>query len=284
MNTPTKITFVRILLTPLMFFFYFADFIPYNLGKLFAFVTLLIACTTDFLDGYIARKYNMVTDMGKFLDPIADKLLATTALLLLIIGSDPVIPTIIGSIYFFMNLQRDYVITGFRQIAQLKGLVIAADKPGKLKAIFLYSSLNVAMFYSYIRVFDFAQGLFGQIYMGVLYALIVLAVLFMIISEINYFVKNPTVLKERAVTVTKEVDNQPIVDNNSSIEKITKDETEKNDMAKISEHSVDDKINKSKTRKSVSNKKTTASKSHNNATTKTTKTSPKKSSITKKTK
>ena len=196
MNTPTKITFVRILLTPLMIFLYLADFIPFGLGKLFAGITLFVACMTDFLDGYLARKNNQVTDMGKFLDPIADKLLATSAILLLITGTNPVIPTIAGVIFMFMNLQRDYVITGFRQIAQLKNKIIAADRLGKNKAIALYTTLVFGMVVAYIRELSFATLELLNIFTIIIYVLIGITCLFMILSEVNYFIKNPTVLQE----------------------------------------------------------------------------------------
>ena len=71
MNLPNKITLVRIILIPFFLFFYLAEFIPY--GKLIATGILILACLTDAIDGYIARKYNLVTDLGKLLDPVADK-------------------------------------------------------------------------------------------------------------------------------------------------------------------------------------------------------------------
>ena len=197
MNTPTKITIVRIILTPLMVFFYLADFIPYNLGKLFAFICLLAGVFSDFLDGYLARKNNQVTNLGKFLDPIADKLLATTAIVLLITGVNPAIPTIVGIIFMFFNLQRDYMITGFRQIGQLKGIIIPADRLGKIKAIFLYFTLSLSMFYAYIRELSFGSNeTLYLIYTILMYTFISLTCLFMVISEIGYVVKNPNVLKD----------------------------------------------------------------------------------------
>ncbi len=196
MNTPTKITVFRIVLTPIMLFLYLADFIPYGLGKLFATIVLTLGVFSDFLDGYLARKNNQVTNLGKFLDPIADKLLATTAILLLITGANPAIPTIVGIIFFFFNLQRDYMITGFRQIGQLKGIIIAADKLGKIKAILLYLTIIFAMLYSYLRELAFATETFCQVCTIIIYVLIGISCLFMVISEVGYVVNNPDVLKE----------------------------------------------------------------------------------------
>ena len=80
MNTPNKITLTRILMLPLIVFFYLATFIPY--GRLVAAILFVVACLTDFLDGYLARKNNQVTTLGKFFDTIADKMLIMTGLLL----------------------------------------------------------------------------------------------------------------------------------------------------------------------------------------------------------
>ena len=90
MNLPNKLTLLRIILIPFMMFFYLADFIPYGIGKIVAIAIFILASLTDLLDGKIARKYNLVTDLGKFLDPIADKLLTATALLLIL--ADGTIP------------------------------------------------------------------------------------------------------------------------------------------------------------------------------------------------
>ena len=195
MNTPTKITVARIIMTPIMLFMYLADFIPFGLGKLFALILLIAGVLSDFLDGYLARKNNQVTNLGKFLDPIADKLLATTAIVLLITGSYPVIPTIAGIIFMFVNLQRDYVITGFRQIGQLKNIIIPADRWGKNKQIALYATLGAGMLLAYLRELPFATIEFINIYTIVIYVLIGITCALMVVSEIGYFVNNPTVLK-----------------------------------------------------------------------------------------
>jgi len=83
MNLPNKLSLLRIFLIPVMLFFYLADFVPY--GKVIALAVFIIAAFTDFLDGKIARKHNLVTNLGKLLDPIADKLLVMSGLLLVVI-------------------------------------------------------------------------------------------------------------------------------------------------------------------------------------------------------
>ena len=80
MNTPNKITLSRLLLIPLIVFFYLATFIPY--ARLVATILFIIACLTDFVDGHLARKTNQVTDLGKFFDSIADKVLIATGFIL----------------------------------------------------------------------------------------------------------------------------------------------------------------------------------------------------------
>ena len=83
MNLPNKLSLLRIILIPFMLFFYLATFVPY--GKIIALAIFIIAALTDMLDGKIARKYNLVTNLGKLLDPIADKLLVMSALLLVVV-------------------------------------------------------------------------------------------------------------------------------------------------------------------------------------------------------
>ena len=90
MNLPNKLSLSRLIITPIMMFFYLASFIPF--GKAIAIGLFIIGAITDFLDGYIARKYNLVTDMGKFLDPIADKLLVTSALILVAVDGTIMAP------------------------------------------------------------------------------------------------------------------------------------------------------------------------------------------------
>ena len=83
MNLPNKLTVLRMVLIPFMMFFYLASFIPHGIGKIVALVIFIVAALTDMLDGKIARKYNLVTNLGKFLDPIADKILTASALFML---------------------------------------------------------------------------------------------------------------------------------------------------------------------------------------------------------
>lgn len=160
MNLPNRLSLLRIILVPILMFFYFADFIPYGIGKLIAIVLFIVAAFTDMLDGRIARKNNLVTDLGKLLDPIADKLLTTAGLLL--VACDLTIPFPYSAIVCFIIFGRDVVVSGIRQIASSQGQVIAAHFSGKLKAIFLYTSIPCLMLLSFNYRYNPATLLFGD--------------------------------------------------------------------------------------------------------------------------
>lgn len=126
MNIANKITVLRIILIPIFMFFMLVD-VSYNME--IALVIFLIASLTDKLDGYYARKYNLVTDLGKFLDPLADKLLVTAAFLIFIeLGR-------IDAWVVFIILAREFAVTGLRGIAANKNIVIAASNMGKFKTV-----------------------------------------------------------------------------------------------------------------------------------------------------
>ena len=142
MNLPNKITCVRIVLLPVFIFFYLATFIPCN--YLIAGIIFAIAAFTDMLDGKIARKYNLVTNLGKFLDPIADKLIVMAALIL--VASDGTIPSPYGIIIAIIIIGRELIISAFRQIAAANGVVMAADMWGKYKTTFQTIALPLLWF------------------------------------------------------------------------------------------------------------------------------------------
>lgn len=127
MNLPNKLTIARVILIPFFVFFLMFQGIPYY--NFIALAIFAIASFTDFLDGHIARKYNLVTTFGKFMDPLADKILVCTALILLIEFEK--IPAVVVAII----MARDFVISGFRLIASDKGVVIAAGWLGKAKTV-----------------------------------------------------------------------------------------------------------------------------------------------------
>ena len=131
MNLPNKLTILRLVLIPVFVAVYYVQAIPYNF--IISAVIFVIAALTDFLDGYIARKYNLVTNLGKFLDPIADKILVSTALILLLVPNTTMALPWWTGILVAVILARELLISGFRLVAVDKGIVIAADKIGKVK-------------------------------------------------------------------------------------------------------------------------------------------------------
>lgn len=124
MTTANKITLVRICMIP--FFIWFA-LQSDSTSLIVALVLFCLASFTDFLDGYVARKYNQVTDFGKFVDPLADKLLVTAALLIFIQKG------IFPAWMVFVVLAREFIITSLRNVAAAKGRVLAATWTGKVK-------------------------------------------------------------------------------------------------------------------------------------------------------
>lgn len=132
MNLPTKLTVLRLIMIPLFVVVFFVEQLPVRF--IISAAVFALAAFTDFLDGYIARKYNMVTDLGKFLDPIADKVLVCTALIVMLVATDgkPIIPAY-GAIAVAIIIARELIVSGFRMVAASKGAVLAADWSGKIK-------------------------------------------------------------------------------------------------------------------------------------------------------
>lgn len=128
MNLPNKLTMMRVILIPFFVFFMLTDFVPYS--GLIALAIFIVASITDFLDGRIARKYNLITNFGKFMDPLADKILTISGMICLVeLGRIPAWIVII-------IVAREFIISGFRLIAVENGIVIAANMWGKLKTNF----------------------------------------------------------------------------------------------------------------------------------------------------
>lgn len=161
MNLPNKISTFRICLIPLVVFFYLATFIPY--GKLIAAIIFTIAVLSDFFDGRIARKRNLVTNLGKFLDPIADKVLVMAGFLLIVaspvtanvaadgaVATAIVYPSYVGIVAVAIILARELIVSAFRQIAATKNVVLAADMYGKVKATFQFLTLIYYFLYAFI--------------------------------------------------------------------------------------------------------------------------------------
>lgn len=146
MNLPNKLTMLRILLVP--FFVVFVYFEKYPVCQVLALVLFISASITDLLDGRIARSRNLVTDFGKFMDPIADKLLVMSAFVMLV--EQQRMP---GWVCILM-LAREFIVSGFRLVASGKGKVIAAGIWGKLKTITQMIYVPMALLLIPIKALD----------------------------------------------------------------------------------------------------------------------------------
>lgn len=206
MNLPNKITICRICLIPLFVFFYMANFIPY--GKLVATLIFALACFTDFLDGKIARKRGLVTDLGKFLDPIADKVLVLSGILLVIaypiipnggeVIAPVIVPDYVGVVAGIIILAREFIVSAFRQLAASKNVILAADIYGKVKAVFQFITLIFYFLYAFIvEEFYYAiAGTANTVLCLIGYVLLAVTVIMTIVSGIKYITNNRKVLNE----------------------------------------------------------------------------------------
>ena len=189
MNTPNKLTILRIVMIPIFVALFYITAIPCNF--IISAVIFIIAAATDFLDGYIARKYKLVTNFGKFLDPIADKVLVSTALIVMLVPplGIQILPWY-ASIMVSLILARELIISGFRLVAAGQGQVIAADKSGKLKTFFTDISIVAILVFAQITplVFDITN-IIGVILLGI-------STLLTVVSGVECIVKNKAVLKD----------------------------------------------------------------------------------------
>lgn len=184
MNLPNKLTMFRIFLIPVFLIFLLCNSIPLDsqLRRYIAVAIFSIASMTDALDGHIARKYNLITNFGKFMDPLADKLLVSSAMIAMINLKDANV--ILPSWVVIIIIAREFMITGFRTLAVEQNIVIAAGFWGKIKTI-------TQMIMIIVLLLNFDNMFF--VYLG--YILVGLSVLFTVISAVDYIVKNKSVLK-----------------------------------------------------------------------------------------
>ena len=205
MNIPNKISIVRLCMTVVMvvvFLLGVYDIIPY--GELYATAVYILASITDGIDGRIARKYGLITTLGKFLDSIADKILCLAAFILIAWNAPDVAyaPSVWVVVLVIVHVARDFMISALRQVCASENIIMAADKLGKVKAVFDYiaipmllaaPSLGELLHFDMIWIY-----LPGFILLGV-------ATVMSLISAVNYLVVNKSVFKEKKVeTQSKE--------------------------------------------------------------------------------
>lgn len=175
MNLPNKLTIFRVILIPFFVVLLLFDITAYD--KWIALAIFMIASLTDFLDGHIARKYNLVTNFGKFMDPLADKLLVCSAMICLVELSR------IPAWVVIVIIAREFIISGFRLVASDNGVVIAASYWGKFKTVF-------QMIMICLMIADLEPlALVTQIVMWV-------ALVLTVVSLVDYLIKNKSVMQE----------------------------------------------------------------------------------------
>lgn len=176
MNLPNKLTLMRVIMIPFFIVFLLVPITPYD--NWIALAIFILASITDFLDGYIARKYNLVTNFGKFMDPLADKLLVCSALICLVELEK------IAAWMVILIIAREFIISGFRTVAADNGVVIAASYWGKFKTTF--QIIAVCLLIADIP----ALYVVTQIVLWI-------AVILTVVSLVDYLVKNKDVMKDK---------------------------------------------------------------------------------------
>ncbi len=169
MNTANKLTMLRVLMIPV---FLLALYLDFAFNNIVALIIFILASVTDFVDGYIARNFNQITDFGKFMDPLADKLLVISAMLWFVeVGQ-------MAAWVVLVVLAREFAVSGLRMVAAPKGLVIAAGWSGKIKT----ASTMVCICIMLVPI--------PKILNTICVAVILITT---VVSGIEYFVKNRSV-------------------------------------------------------------------------------------------
>ena len=198
MNLPNKLTIARMCAIPIVIVVSLLSVLQnvsrvVNVQLLILLVVFALASITDFLDGKIARKYNLVTNFGKFMDPLADKLLVmATMIAMLELGIFKAFGISFGFVITII-LAREFAVTGLRTLAADNGVVIAASKLGKSKTV---TQMAMIIYVLAINMVDINNNI-GIAKDIITLVLVSLATIMTIVSGIDYFVKNVNVLKEK---------------------------------------------------------------------------------------
>ncbi|HCC08306.1 MAG TPA: CDP-diacylglycerol--glycerol-3-phosphate 3-phosphatidyltransferase [Clostridiales bacterium] len=173
MNLANKVTLLRILMIPFFLFFMYSDT---QYGNYIGLGIFTVASLTDMLDGYIARKYNMITNLGKFLDPLADKILVISAMIVFVEKG------MLASWVVIVIIFREFAISGFRTIAAAENIVIAASNWGKWKTV-TQMAMIITLFFDFGNL-NYIKDI-----------LIYMAVVMTLVSGLDYVKKNIHVIK-----------------------------------------------------------------------------------------
>ncbi|MCM1257206.1 MAG: CDP-diacylglycerol--glycerol-3-phosphate 3-phosphatidyltransferase [Roseburia sp.] len=178
MNLPNKLTMLRVILIPFFVVFLLYPAVPYS--NYIAVGIFIVASLTDLADGKIARKYNLVTNFGKFMDPLADKLLVCSAMICLIETGQ------LAAWIVIVIISREFIISGFRLVASDNGVVIAASYWGKFKTTFQMLMIIVLILDIDLAFFEILGIILTYVALGLT-----------IVSLVDYIVKNKQVLHEQ---------------------------------------------------------------------------------------
>ena len=192
MNLPNKLTITRLILVPFMVISFYLTFLSPMVIPFITAVIFGIAAATDFLDGNIARKYNIVTNFGKFMDPLADKVLVLVAMILIVDGQLIPVPYI-ASIALIVTLTRELVVSGVRLLGANNGIVIAADKLGKIKTATQCAALPILLIAPAVTLMSAS---IGNIVTGIGVVILLASTVICVISGIQYVTKNIDLFKD----------------------------------------------------------------------------------------
>jgi len=179
-NLPNILTIARVVAVPFFIFAYYKEY------WLLSLILFIVASLTDMLDGNIARKYHLVSNFGKFMDPLADKILNYSAFCLFVADGTML------DIYLVIVLFREFAVAGIRMLAAEKGTVIAADLFGKIKTVLQMIAIPALILAKYIALFN---GNIGNIIYQVGNAVLIASVVMTVLSGYNYIKNNISVLK-----------------------------------------------------------------------------------------
>jgi CDP-diacylglycerol--glycerol-3-phosphate 3-phosphatidyltransferase len=198
MNLPNKLTIIRILMVPVFLTLLVLDFPHHYLAALIVFVA---ASLTDMADGKIARERGLITNLGKFLDPLADKMLTTAALLgFMVCGVGGVFGGVMGQMLMWVNfivLSREFLVTSVRLLAANNGRVVAANIYGKLKTVSQMTAIITTLAFEYFIGLGFTgDGI--NFTLRVIYAVLIwISVVFTVMSGVIYAVQNKEFITQK---------------------------------------------------------------------------------------
>ncbi len=191
MNTPNKLTISRIILSPVFMVFFLMDNVYCRVLSLIIFT---VAALTDIWDGHLARKYGIVTGFGKFMDPLADKILTSTAFVSFIaLGY-------VQAWMIMMILIREFLITGLRSLAAYRGMVISPTMSAKFKTVLQMVSIVAILLYINLKTIFEASGYTGDFFenkliTGIFDWMILVTMVITVLTGIDYLVKNGSIIK-----------------------------------------------------------------------------------------